>query len=149
MTTDVSTILDRLPVSLEWKHLGLIVLGWALLTAGSFAIVLRILLTLPPEYFEREGVPRASSRTGRIARNAAGVVLIAVGLVLSVPGVPGQGLLTVLTGILLVDFPGRRSVELAVVRRRGVLAALNRLRARFDRPPLRPPPPPNRDTAGS
>jgi hypothetical protein len=136
-------------MSLEWQHVALIALGWGLLTAGSFAIVLRILLTLPPEHFEREGVLRAPSRLAQIARNVAGVVLIGVGLVLSVPGVPGQGLLTVLTGIVLVDFPGRRSVELALVRRRGVLPALNRLRARFNRPPLRPPPPPNRDTAGS
>ena len=138
-----------MPLSFEWKHLALIALGWALLTAGSFAIVLRILLTLPPEYFESEGSLRASSRVARIARNAGGVVLIALGLVLSVPGVPGQGVLTVLTGILLVDFPGRRSVERSIVRRRGVLPALNRLRARFARPPLRPPPPTRRNAADS
>src|SRR5262245_58516492 len=139
-----SAILDLVPASFGWKHVALVVFGWALLSAASFAIVLRILLTLPPDYFESEGTPATSWTAARLARNAAGLVLIAVGLVLSLPGVPGQGLLTVLTGILLVDFPRRRSLERALVRRFGVLPALNRLRARFNRPPLRPPRPPRR-----
>jgi hypothetical protein len=33
---------------------------------------------------------------------------------MSVPGVPGQGLLTILLGVMLLDFPGRRSLELKV-----------------------------------
>ena len=64
----------------------------------------------------------------------------AVGLVMSVPGIPGQGLLTVLIGLMLVDFPGRRRLERALARRRGLLAAMNRIRARFGHPPLLPPP---------
>ena len=124
----------------------LVALGWALLTAGSFAIVLRILLALPPDYFQSERALGTSWTAVRLARNAAGLVLIAVGLILSIPGVPGQGALTVLTGILLVDFPRRRSLERALVRRPGVLPALNRLRARFNRPPLRPPGSPRGDS---
>ena len=128
-----------MPASFEWKHVVLVTLGWALLTASSFAIVLRILLALPPDYFESERALDTPWTAVRLARNAAGLVLIAVGLILSIPGVPGQGALTVLTGILLVDFPRRRSLERALVRRPGVLPALNRLRARFNRLPLRPP----------
>jgi hypothetical protein len=45
-----------------------------------------------------------------------------------------------LVGVLLVDFPRRRRLEQALLRRPGVLPSLNRLRARFGRPPLRPPP---------
>ena len=90
----------------------------------------------------------AGNRSGRLvtrvtvlrAQNALGLVLIAVGLVMSVPGVPGQGLLTVLIGLMLVDFPGRRRLERALARRRGLLAAMNRIRARFGHPPLLPPP---------
>ena len=69
-------------------------------------------------------------------KNVLGVVLIAVGIVLSLPGVPGQGLLTILVGVLLLDVPGKRRLELRVVRRPKVAAAINRLRARFDKPPL-------------
>src|SRR5438128_1699646 len=74
-----------------------------------------------------------------LGRNALVVILILLGVLLSVPGVPGQGLLMVLIGLMLVDFPGRRRVEKALARRPGILATVNRLRARFGRPPLLPP----------
>jgi len=112
---------------------------WLLLNVGSLALVLRIALALPEDYFESDAPVRTRWTIGRLGRNVAGVMLILVGAVLSIPGVPGQGLLTVLAGVLLVDFPGRRRLERMLVGRRGVLPALNRLRARFGRPPLRPP----------
>jgi hypothetical protein len=124
---------------IEWHHLVVAALLWVVLTAGSLAVVLRIALALPEDYFEAEQ-PRGPSWTARrVVRNAVGVVLIAVGAALSVPGVPGQGLLTILVGLFFVDFPRRRRLERALARRPGVLAALNRLRARFGRPPLRRP----------
>jgi hypothetical protein len=112
---------------------------WLLLNVGSLALVLRIALALPEDYFESDAPVRTRWTIGRLGRNVAGVMLILVGAVLSIPGVPGQGLLTVLAGVLLVDFPGRRRLERMLADRRGVLPALNRLRARFGRPPLRPP----------
>jgi hypothetical protein len=62
-----------------------------------------------------------------------------LGLLMSIPGIPGQGLLTVLIGLMLLDFPGRRRLEKALARRRSILAAMNRIRARFGHPPLLPP----------
>ena len=50
---------------------------------------------------------------------------------------PGQGLLTILVGLLMLDIPGKRRLELAIVRRGPVLGSINKLRARFRRPPLR------------
>jgi hypothetical protein len=120
-------------------HVVLAVVVWVVLTAGSLAIVLRVVLALPPDYFEREPELRRPWTPARIARNLAGLLLIAVGAVLSIPGIPGQGVLTMLVGVLLVDFPQRRKLERALLRRPGVLPTLNRLRARFGRPPLRPP----------
>lgn len=126
--------------AIDAQDLALAAAVWALLTVGSLAIVLRVVLTLPADYFEREPPPRASWTAARVARNLAGILLILVGAVLSIPGIPGQGLLTVLVGLFLVDFPQRRRLERALARRPGVLPTLNRLRARFGRPPLRPPP---------
>ena len=140
-------MLDRVLSWVAWEHLALAALVWVLLTAGSLAIVLRIVLALPEDYFEVDQ-PRLTSWTAtRIARNGAGVVLIVVGAVLSIPGVPGQGVLTILVGLFLVDFPRRQQLERALARRAGVLPALNRLRARFNRAPLRPPPPSQRNDA--
>lgn len=125
---------------IEWHHLGLAALVWVTLTAGSLAVVARIVVTLPEDYFERTSTVRTPWTARRVVRNVAGVVLVAVGAALSIPGVPGQGVLTILVGLFLVDFPRRRQLERALARRPGVLPALNRLRARFERPPLRPPP---------
>jgi hypothetical protein len=123
----------------EWQHLVVAGLLWVVLTAGSLAVVLRIALSLPEDYFEAEqGPPSWTLR--RLVRNAVGLVLVVVGAALSVPGVPGQGLLTMLVGLAFVDFPRRRQLERALARRPGVLAGLNRLRARFGRAPLRQPP---------
>jgi hypothetical protein len=138
-------MLDRVPSWIEWEHVALAALVWVLLTTGSLAIVLRIALALPEDYFEVDQPPLTSWPATRIARNGTGMVLIAVGAVLSIPGVPGQGVLTILVGLFLVDFPRRQQLERALARRAGVLPALNRLRARFGRAPLRPPPPSQRN----
>lgn len=126
---------------IEWHHVGLAALVWVALTAGSLAVVARIVVRLPEDYFERPPEARRRWTARRIIRNLVGVVIVAVGLALSVPGVPGQGVLTVLVGLFLVDFPRRRQLERALASRPGVLPALNRLRARFGHPPLRPPAP--------
>jgi hypothetical protein len=74
--------------------------------------------------------------TGILFKNAAGLGLVLFGLVLSLPGVPGQGLLTILLGLILLDFPGKRRLERWILRRPGILDRVNRLRHRFGRPSL-------------
>jgi hypothetical protein len=117
---------------------------WLVATVATLAIAAAIVVRLPPTYFSEDPATHAarvgSWRSPRhVARNALGVVLVAVGLVMSIPGIPGQGLLTVLIGSMLIDFPGRRRLEKALVRRPGILTAVNRIRARFGHPPLLPP----------
>jgi hypothetical protein len=109
----------------------------------SFAVVLTIFIRLPPDYFcaPRARTVRETSRAifFRIfvaLKNLVGLVLILLGLILSVPGLPGQGLLTVLAGVLLVDFPGKRSLLYKLVSRPLLLQSINRLRMKFSRPPL-------------
>ncbi len=123
------------------RHLLIVLGGWLLATALSLLLVVIVVVRLPVTYFlDDRPSPAAGSpwarRIVRIARNAAGVVLILIGLLLSVPGIPGQGVLTMLIGIMLVDFPGRRRLERRLVAWPGVLATLNRVRAWFGRPPL-------------
>jgi hypothetical protein len=42
-------------------------------------------------------------------------------------------------GILLLDFPGKRALDIRILRRRAVIGAVNRLRREAGRPPLRLP----------
>jgi hypothetical protein len=123
----------------------LVVAVWIATMSLSMLIVAAVVVRLPPRYFCDDakappGDGRPASRVlGRIARNGLGLILVMAGLLLSLPGVPGQGVMTTLIGLLLIDFPGRRRLERALLRRPGVLPALNRLRARFGKPPLSPP----------
>ena len=71
-----------------------------------------------------------------VGKNLAGLVLVLLGLVMALPGVPGQGILTMIIGLTLVDFPGKLGLERRLVGRPFVLRQLNALRARFKRAPL-------------
>ena len=119
--------------------LGLL-LGYLALSLLSLVAVVLVVVSLPPRHFvdDPEVDPRAWFRRAiaAAARNALGLLLVAMGLVLSVPGVPGQGILTLLVGTLLLDFPGRRRLTRWLVTRHGVLATMNRLRGWLRRPPL-------------
>jgi len=68
--------------------------------------------------------------------------MVIVGIALSIPGIPGQGVLTILAGLILMDFPGKRRLLLVALRRGPVRAVVDRLRARRGRPPLEIPPDP-------
>jgi hypothetical protein len=127
------------------QHLALVLGLWLGATAISLLIAAVVVVSLPATYFSESDAAhaarRASWRSVRgLGRNLLGALLILLGLAMSVPGVPGQGLLTVLIGLMLVEFPGRRRFEKALARRPGLLSALNRIRGRFSRPPLEPPP---------
>ena len=110
------------------------------LAIGSLALATAVVVTWPPTRFthdqppsRRHPVVRALALAGK---NLAGVILLALGFVMALPGIPGQGVLTMIIGLTLLDFPGKRGIECRVLRHRRVLDAINRLRARFHRPPL-------------
>ncbi len=122
-----------------WWSIGISV-GLAVL---SLAIATVVVVGWPADRFKGEGptlvgkdqhvVVRALALVGR---NLAGAVLVVLGAIMAIPGVPGQGLLTMLIGLTLLSFPGKRRLERRLVRMPPVLRGINRLRARFARPPL-------------
>ena len=74
--------------------------------------------------------------TGLIIKNLLGALIVILGIILSLPGVPGPGILTILMGVLLLDFPGKRRLERWLLSRPRLLDAVNRLRQRYGKPPL-------------
>ena len=100
-----------------------------------------IVIRLPSNYFTRRpGARRVLPRSKgnifwHLFKNLVGGVFVLAGIAMLV--LPGQGLLTILIGVLMLDFPGKYRLERWFVQRRGIRNSMNRLRARFDRPPLR------------
>jgi hypothetical protein len=126
-----------------WQNVLLAVVLFVVSFVGSLALVSWVLVKLPATYFqpthERDFLAnrhRALRWSGMIFKNLMGFVLVLLGLIMSVPGVPGQGVLTILLGIMLLDFPGKRRFEYRLVSRPRVLQGINGLRRRFGKPPL-------------
>ena len=113
------------------------------LFAASTAVVAIALIRLPPRYFHssyRYGFMKDYHPllrwSGIVMKNMFGVVLVLLGIIMALPGVPGQGLLTIFVGILLLDFPGKRIMERRILRQQIILRSINRLRRKFSKPPL-------------
>ncbi len=123
------------------------VLVGVLIFLGTFliniAIVSFILVKIPADYFKNShktqfwaGPKPALHAAKVIGKNILGVFLVILGIVLSIPGVPGQGLLTILLGVVLVDFPGKRRLERKLLSRAEIEKTIDRLRKKFGKPPL-------------
>ncbi|GBD36081.1 hypothetical protein HRbin36_01201 [bacterium HR36] len=124
--------------------LGLVV--FAVSFVVSLAFVVWVILRLPVDYFRDPPEPSAPVQGWlptafliALLRNVLGLVLVAVGVILSLPGVPGQGLLTIILGLMLMQFPGKRYLEKRILARPRILAMLNRIRERYGCEPLLPP----------
>jgi len=137
-------------ITLNW----ITVFGGVVALLLSFAlgtmVLIAVVATLPPTFLQTPdsslgGTPANPilSWVRRIGKNFIGLLVIAIGLVLALPGVPGPGLPFVLVGLMLVDFPGKQqflkkllSVPCAGS---GVLSGINALRVRLGKPPLASP----------
>jgi len=107
--------------------------------AISIGLTAWVLVRLPDDAFAKPHAP-SGHPVVRVLKNVGGVLLILLGIVLSFPGIPGQGFLTILIGLMLTDIPGKRRVELWVLRRPTVNKAITKLRERYGRAPLELPP---------
>jgi len=139
-------MIERLTTFWESLTLGGIGIAVALFLGSlaiSFGALALVMVKIPPRYFaadhNRDFMPDSPFlvRWGAvIAKNIAGVLLIILGILLSLPGVPGQGVLTILLGLIFLDIPGKRPLEARIIKRPSVLSAINKLRAKYDKPPL-------------
>jgi len=113
-----------------------------LLLVGSLVLATVVVVGWSADRFKNEPAPFWERRhpivriAGLVAKNLGGALLIVLGAVMALPGVPGQGVLTMLIGLTMLDFPGKRALERRFVTRPTVLKAINRLRARFGKPAL-------------
>ena len=120
---------------------------WWLVVISAFTFVVSLLavpwllVRIPPRYFmsTKHAHPWGDKHPAvhvllLIAKNLLGLILLALGAVMLV--LPGQGILTILAGLVLLDFPGKHKVLLWTVSRPAVLKSINWLRNRAKREPL-------------
>jgi Putative transmembrane protein (PGPGW) len=112
--------------------------------AGLFLLPLMV-VRIPSDYFACERPPRlqferhhpALRMTLLAAKNLVGLALTITGLIMLVT--PGPGIVALIVGISLMDIPGKRALERKIISLPAVFEGLNRLRARYGRPPLERP----------
>ncbi len=127
--------------SLTWQR----VVGGTLMFIISFfvsiLIVAIVMVKIPANYFsshyQADFMPNASwfTRWGVvIVKNVIGALLVIAGIIMLIG--PGQGILTILIGLIMMDIPGKRPLEARLISRPAILAAANNLRARYGKEPL-------------
>lgn len=112
---------------------------------GSLVLMPILVARLPVDYFQYSRRRRQYSGNRHpfvhllfvVLKNALGFVLLLAGIAMLV--LPGQGILTILIGLALMDFPGKFRLEKNLVRRQPVFDALNWIRRKAGVPALLAP----------
>lgn len=118
-------------------------IAWiGILSAGMFIFSLLmlpwLLCKIPEDYFSR---PQTKSSwtlllTPRnLLRNTLGLPVLLAGVLMLV--LPGQGLITIMLGLAIMQFPGKFTLERWVISRQGVLSAVNWIRRKSGVPELK------------
>ena len=138
MIGDILSFLRDHAVLLSW-------LGGAslLMFVGSLIGVPLVVVKLPEDYLHREhklarNWPPYLFLPFMAIKNTLGILFFLSGIAMLF--LPGQGLLTMLIGLVLIDVPRKQILVRRILGYRRVLRAINRLRKRFGRPVLGPPP---------
>ena len=110
---------------------------------GTLILIPILVIHIPEDYFAREKRVRLYKRDRHpilqlaliVIKNIIGITFILTGIAMLV--LPGQGLLTILIGVMLTDFPGKYRFERKLITRKKILKTVNWIRKKGHRPPLK------------
>jgi hypothetical protein len=111
---------------------------------GTLVVLPVLVARMPADYFMRDRQSHAAHQhmalrvIGLVIKNVVGLVFILAGVAMLV--LPGQGILTILIGLSLMNFPGKQALEKRFVQQPAVLQAINWIRHKAGQPPLKVPP---------
>ncbi len=108
----------------------------------SIAIIPWIVIKIPEDYFHERYRVRVSKNSGHpliahlftVLKNIAGFIFVVLGVLMLI--LPGQGILTILMGLFLMNFPGKYRLERKIVSLPRILKSLNWIRAKANKAPL-------------
>ena len=132
---------------LDWFRNHSFLLSWLAVFSvvafiGTLAAIPALVVRIPQDYFLHDRrPPSARSNRGFLQhlvltglKNVIGILFVLAGVAMLV--LPGQGLLTILIGLMLMNFPGKYTLQRTLISHKTVLSAVNRLRRRAGRPPI-------------
>lgn len=105
----------------------------------SLLVLPIIIIIIPADFFSRPSGQLPSDAGPlrlllHLIKNCFGVLIFVLGLLMLF--LPGQGILAMLLGCSLVDFPGKRRLQLKLLRGRRVRRSVNWIRQKGGRAPL-------------
>ena len=107
--------------------------GFSLVTFVMSLVALPVIIAKIPWNYFLEKTPGFLQRRPLLPRicllvvkNMAGVLLIAMGFIMLF--IPGQGLLTIIVGVALMNFPGKKNLEQLLLKTKKIRRALNWIR---------------------
>ncbi|MDA8908825.1 hypothetical protein N9I65_01475 [bacterium] len=118
----------------------------SLLTLVVSAILVPIVIRrMPHDYFLDDSESVEAIREGHpvlrvlflVMKNLIGGILVLGGIIMLLT--PGQGVLTMLIGLMLMNFPGKRRFEIWLIRLGPLNRAINWIRGKADKRPLELP----------
>lgn len=101
---------------------------------GTLVGIPIFLVRIPDDYFSHE---KKRTTVASAARTVAGIMIVGLGIAMLV--LPGQGLLTVLVGLALMDLPFKKRLIRKILSNEKVSSAITKLRRKHGRAPLRLP----------
>jgi hypothetical protein len=137
-SAEIKTVFAQLTAIVQENNTLLLWLGAfsALCFLATAIAVPWVVISLPDNYFvtEKRGSLLTQNFHPLIAlmllalKNCLALAIVLAGVVMLI--IPGQGLLTIFIGVLMLDFPGKFKVERWLVSKQAVLSSINWLRRR-------------------
>jgi hypothetical protein len=136
---------------LEWVHIHETAFWWIGILSmatlvGTMIIIPILVVRIPADYFKRKKQkpePCYKNHYGAICfiglvfKNLFGAIFVLAGMAMLF--LPGQGFITILIGIMMLNFPGKFTLEQRIVQQPTVLRAINWIRMKADQPALEVP----------
>ena len=121
------------------EYIVLIVTISASIFVVSLIFIPFLVSKIPQDYFinpqyHRLEISHFGHLMAVVIRSFFGFLLIVLGFVMLFT--PGQGILSVIVGLFLMEFPGKRHIEYRIVKNDATFKILNWMRAKFKKLPL-------------
>ena len=132
-------LLDEHTYLLTW-----ITIFSAVLFLVTLALMPVLIAAIPDDYFEQTKRPKPFYKPfsfawliKKLLKNILGITLLLSGIAMLI--LPGQGILTLIIGLLLIDYPGKYQLEKKILSYPIILRSINWLRRKRRKNLFKPP----------